>query len=112
MTAATDPTPTPRPARQAPPAQPDGYTVHRDADAPTTLSAAPAPAGPVATARRQVSLWLASVIAIVAFLVGLGVSMLVGQLGGPPDGGAGGPGGTPPGASTSQSTDTGAAQGT
>ena len=108
MTAATDPTPNPRPAPAPPPSVRHGidasYSAHRDADAPTTSNAAPAPTSGAAPVRRTVSMWIASAIALVAFLLGSGVSLLVGPLGGPPDGG---PGGTPPAASTSQTTGTG-----
>ncbi|MFC5137918.1 hypothetical protein ACFPK1_06725 [Actinomycetospora rhizophila] len=69
------------------------------AEPTTTFPAAP---GPVTRAARAVSAKIAALIGVAAFLVGLGVSMLVGPLGDPPDG----PGGTPPEASTSQGTGT------
>jgi hypothetical protein len=60
-----------------------------------------APKPPVV--RRTITVRVAAAVGVVAFLVGVGVSMLVGALSGPGDPGAGGPGGgfggTPPGTS-------------
>jgi hypothetical protein len=92
------------PVRQAEMAPPYGampqvpaYEVHGVA-VPPAPSAAEAP--PV---RRTITVRLAAVLGVVAFLVGVGVSLLVGALVGPGDPGAGGPGGgfggTPPGTS-------------
>lgn len=78
----------------------DTDTVRTHAVYGAPADAAPAPAPVVGKTARTVSAKVAAAIGVVAFLLGVGVSMLTGPLlggpGGPggPDGGQGGPSGT------------------
>jgi hypothetical protein len=90
-----------------PTAAPDLAWAPVGADDPTTRQRAVAdPPATAVRARRTVSARVAAVIAVVAFLLGVGVALLAGPLLGP-GGGPGGPGGHGGAPGTSQQSGTG-----
>ncbi|MCD2188904.1 hypothetical protein [Actinomycetospora soli] len=98
------------PAPRTPVGGADTDTVRTHAVYGAPADAAPAPAPAVGRTRRTVSARVTAAIGVVAFLLGVGVSMLTGPLlggpGGPGDGAPGGPPGT-----SQQSGTTGTASG-